>query len=53
MGLFQIVAAALGFSIIAVVVWKIVRNGLAGSNGKVETFDLAAGRNTEWTGDGP
>ena len=48
----QIIAAIFGFLIIAATVWQLARNGVAKSNGKVETYDPAAGRNTDWTGDG-
>ena len=52
MSVTQIIAAAFGFSIIAVTLWKLMRNGVARSNGKVESFDPLAGQNTEWMGDG-
>jgi hypothetical protein len=52
MNVIQIVAATFGFAIIAVTLWKLIRHGVARSNGKVETFDPLTGRNTEWMGDG-
>ena len=52
MSIAQIIGAVIGFLIIALTLWKIVRYGVAKSNGKGETFDPTTGRNTEWLGDG-
>jgi hypothetical protein len=52
MNVIQIVAAAFGFAVIGVTLWKLIRNGVAPSNGKAESFDPVAGQNTEWMGDG-
>jgi hypothetical protein len=39
MGVVQIAAASVGFLIISVTVWQLIRNGLARSNGKVPEPD--------------
>jgi len=51
MSVFHLAAAIVGFLIIAVTLWKLVRHGVARTNGKVDTLDLGTGRNSEWLGD--
>ena len=50
MGKLEIIGAVVGFLIIAVVLWKVVRTSITRSNGKVETWDIT-GRNNEWMGE--
>ena len=44
----EIAGAAAGALIILVVVWKIVRNGVARSNGEIDTSD--SGGDSTWMG---
>ena len=48
MSVVEIIGAAAGVLIILVVVWKIVRNGVARSNGEIDTS--GPGGDSTWMG---
>ena len=49
MSIVEVIGAVAGGLIIMVVVWKIVRGGVARSNGNVDTGD-SAGSDSTWIG---
>ena len=50
MDVFEGIAASFGLFVIAVTLWKLIRHGVARSNGNVETLNSPPGRNNEWRG---